>query len=92
MSDATNTETDAVEAAPEPERLHGALVDRLARPGRCSTRLASSTSPSVKALADDGYAMCVDLTGVDYLGHMARSVARRHRRPSASRSWSTCST
>jgi hypothetical protein len=26
MSDATNTEADAVEAVPEPERLHGALV------------------------------------------------------------------
>jgi NADH-quinone oxidoreductase subunit C len=28
----------------------------------------------VKALADDGYAMCVDLTAVDYLRHPGRSL------------------
>jgi NADH-quinone oxidoreductase subunit C len=28
----------------------------------------------VKALADDGYAMCVDLTAVDYLGHPGRAL------------------
>jgi NADH-quinone oxidoreductase subunit C len=28
----------------------------------------------VKALVDDGYTMCVDLTGVDYLEHMARAL------------------
>ena len=29
---------------------------------------------SVKALADDGYTMCVDLTGVDYLELAGRTV------------------
>ena len=28
----------------------------------------------VKALADEGYAMCVDLTAVDYLNHMQRPL------------------
>jgi NADH-quinone oxidoreductase subunit C len=28
----------------------------------------------VKSLVDDGYTMCVDLTGVDYLAHMARPL------------------
>jgi NADH-quinone oxidoreductase subunit C len=28
----------------------------------------------VKSLADDGFAMCVDLTGVDYLRHMGRQL------------------
>jgi NADH-quinone oxidoreductase subunit C len=28
----------------------------------------------VKALVDDGYTMCADLTGVDYLEHMARAL------------------
>ena len=28
----------------------------------------------VKSLDDDGYTMCVDLTGVDYLAHMARPL------------------
>ena len=29
---------------------------------------------SIKALADDGYTMCVDLTGVDYLELAGRTV------------------
>jgi NADH-quinone oxidoreductase subunit C len=29
----------------------------------------------VKALADDGYSMCIDLTAVDYFEHMDRSTA-----------------
>ena len=45
----------------------------------------------VKALLDDGYEMCVDLTAVDYLAHPGRAAARRRRAPSASRSSSTCS-
>ena len=74
MSDATNTETDAIEAAPEPERLHGALVtDSHGQVVLHPTR--EQYVSVVKALADDGYAMCVDLTGVDYLGHMSRPVA-----------------
>ena len=28
----------------------------------------------VKALADDGYTMCVDVTAVDYLAHLDRAV------------------
>ena len=29
---------------------------------------------TVKQLADDGYAMCIDLCGVDYLGHPDRAL------------------
>jgi NADH-quinone oxidoreductase subunit C len=74
MSDATNTDPEAVAAAPEPERLHGALVtDSHGQVVLHPTR--EQYVGVVKALADDGYAMCVDLTGVDYLGHMGRPVA-----------------
>ena len=34
----------------------------------------------MKALVDDGYTMCVDLTGVDYLEHMARPLPDGDRR------------
>ena len=30
--------------------------------------------PMVKLLADEGYVMCIDLTGVDYLRHMDRPL------------------
>ena len=30
--------------------------------------------PMVKLLADEGYVMCVDLTGIDYLRHMDRPL------------------
>ncbi len=35
---------------------------------------------TVKRLVDDGYTMCIDLTGVDYLETARALVARRHRR------------
>ena len=74
MSDTTNTDPEPVEAAPEPVRLHGALVtDSLGQVVLHPTR--EQYVAVVKALADDGYAMCVDVTGVDYLGHMGRPVA-----------------
>jgi NADH-quinone oxidoreductase subunit C len=73
MSDTSNTEPAAVEAVPEPARMHGALVtDSLGQVVLHPTR--EQYVAVVKALADDGYAMCVDVTGVDYLGHMARPV------------------
>jgi NADH-quinone oxidoreductase subunit C len=74
MSDMPNAQDDTVEAAPEPERVHGALVtDSFGQVVLHPTR--EQYVAVVKALADDGYAMCVDLTGVDYLGHMTRAVA-----------------
>ncbi len=44
----------------------------------------------VKSLVDDGFTMCVDLTGVDYLAHMARPLPATSW-PSVSRWSSTCS-
>lgn len=49
----------AAEPAPDPAVRHVARDDYLA---------------TVKALADEGYVMCVDLTAVDYLAHRDRVV------------------
>ena len=74
MSDATNTEADAVTAAPDPVMMHGCPVtDSLGQVVLHPTR--EQYVGVVKALADEGYAMCVDITAVDYLQHMSRPVA-----------------
>ena len=59
---------------------------------RCCTPTREQYVDVVKALLDDGYEMCVDLTAVDYLDSPGAAAARRRRPPSASRSSSTCST
>ena len=46
----------------------------------------------VKALADEGYAMVIDLCGVDYLDLHAAGRCPTASRRSGSKSWSTCST
>ena len=46
----------------------------------------------IKALVDEGYTMCVDLCGVDYLEFMDRALPARSSTASDSRSSSTCST
>lgn len=70
MSDAPAAEDTTApesEPAPEPERLHGALVtwsagQKVLHPER------SELATLVRTLRDDaGYAMCLDLCGVDYL-------------------------
>ena len=74
MSDATDTDVAAdVEAAEPAAELHGCVLAE-----SCGQAVVHPTAaqyfPLVKALADDGYTMCVDLTGVDYLEHMARPL------------------
>ena len=76
MSDATasDTGTDAPEATPEPPTMHGCPVtDSRGQVVLHPTR--EQYVGVVKALADEGYAMCVDLTGVDYLELAGRTVA-----------------
>ncbi len=74
MTDETTIE-DVVEEQPEPEAptFHGCVVAE-----SCGQEVVHPTREQyldlVKALADEGYAMCVDLTAVDYLEHMARPL------------------
>jgi NADH-quinone oxidoreductase subunit C len=71
----TGTETPVDEEAPEPEatEMHGAPLTR--------SRGQDVLHPSretyldvVQALRDDGYAMCIDVTAVDYLANPARDL------------------
>ncbi|MGI9645127.1 MAG: NADH-quinone oxidoreductase subunit C [Ilumatobacteraceae bacterium] len=75
MTDETTTD-DAVDEEPtEPEAptVHGCIVTE-----SCGQEVVHPTREQyldlVKGLADEGYAMCVDLTAVDYLEHMSRPV------------------
>ncbi len=61
-----STETDAVEA-PRTDAATPAI------PAVLHTDAAGYLA-LVKSLVDDGYTMCVDLTGVDYLAHMNRPL------------------
>jgi NADH-quinone oxidoreductase subunit C len=76
MADATTPEPDAaepVEPADDASRVHGCpAVESLGQLVIHPTR--EQYVDVVKALADDGYAMCVDLTAVDYLGLMQRAL------------------
>ena len=71
----TGTDTPVDEEAPEPEptEMHGAPLTR--------SRGQDVLHPSretyvevVEALRDDGFAMCVDVTAVDYLANPAREL------------------
>ena len=74
VAEAATTEADAPEPAPEPERLHGALVtwsgdQQVLHPSR------DELVALVQALGDeDGYHLCLDVAGVDYLRHPGRST------------------
>ena len=72
MSETDNT-TDAPEVAHTPPTLHGCTVS-----DSCGQVVVHPSREQyvdlVKSLADDGYAMVVDLCGVDYLDHMGRSL------------------
>jgi len=62
------------EAQPvEPERLHGCLVVRKGTQVVVHVPRADYVEV-LSALADDGYHVCLDLTGVDYLKHLDRVV------------------
>jgi NADH-quinone oxidoreductase subunit C len=71
----TTTETPAVEPepTPEPERLHGCLVtysreQKVVHVGR------ADYVKVLRSLVADGFTMCADLCGVDYLTHPGRSL------------------
>ena len=69
MSDAAPaTDEVAPEPTPEPELLHGAPVLTVR-----GTRVVHPTRDQlvgvVRALRDEGWVQCLDLTGVDYLAH-----------------------
>jgi NADH-quinone oxidoreductase subunit C len=69
-AESDTAESDAAEAAPE---LHGCvLVESCGQPVVHPRH--DQYLPLIKALVDDGYTMCVDLTGVDYLRHMTRPL------------------
>jgi NADH-quinone oxidoreductase subunit C len=76
VSDATEVD-DAVEAETEPEtdpeELHGCPLTR--RFGQVVLHPSREQYVDVvKALADDGYTMCADLTAADYLAHPGRPL------------------
>ena len=63
----------AAEQSPEPDLVHGvpgswSHGQRVLHPSR------EQLTPLVKALHDDGYMMCLDLCGVDYLAHPGRAL------------------
>jgi NADH-quinone oxidoreductase subunit C len=76
VADAGQTEADDVEESAEPiepERRYGALVSRsldqvVLHPSR------EQLLEVVRALHDDGYLMCLDVTAVDYLTHPGREL------------------
>jgi NADH-quinone oxidoreductase subunit C len=75
MSDVTTPDTDAAEpaAADEPVLVHGCVsVESHGQHVLFPSR--SQYLDVIKALADDGYAMCIDLTAVDYLVFMQRAL------------------
>jgi len=76
MSDATTPEPDAAapaDAVDEPVLMHDCVVvESLGQVVLHPTR--EQYVGVIKALADDGYAMCVDLTAVDYLNFMTRPL------------------
>ena len=66
------TDAEEVEHAdPAPDELHG--CPRTERRGQVVLHPSRATYvDTVKALTDDGYTMCVDVTGVDYLAYGGR--------------------
>lgn len=71
--DATEGDEQQADEAVEPVTLHGCPVtDHRGQTVLHPTRAQYETV--VKALADDGYQMCVDLTAVDYLQHPNRAL------------------
>jgi NADH-quinone oxidoreductase subunit C len=69
----TETPTPEVAPAPEPETLHGCLVtysrdQKVVHVGR------SGYLALLRSLVADGFTMCADLCGVDYLTHPGRPL------------------
>jgi NADH-quinone oxidoreductase subunit C len=77
VTDAQPAEQDRVtaeaDAAPEPDELYG--CPRSSSHGQVVIHPTRDTYiAAVKALTDDGYTMCVDLTVVDYLAYSGRAL------------------
>jgi NADH-quinone oxidoreductase subunit C len=66
-------DAERIDAAPEPAELYGSR-----RADSCGQLVIHPSRETyvdaVKALTDDGYTMCVDLTAVDYLSFRDRTV------------------
>jgi NADH-quinone oxidoreductase subunit C len=74
MSDATTTSGAAPEsAAPQPELLHGAPV-LYSRGQKVVFCTKTDYVKVIKALKADGFTLCADLCGVDYLTTVTRSL------------------
>jgi NADH-quinone oxidoreductase subunit C len=72
-TDGSDTEVTTPDGDTEPTTIHGCVVsDSRGQVVVHPTR--EQYVDLVKALADDGYAMVVDLTGVDYLDHLGRPL------------------
>jgi NADH-quinone oxidoreductase subunit C len=71
----TDAPVDEVEVAPEVEveLLHGRPVTRLRGEVVVHTDVAGYR-PLVEALREDGYDVCIDVTAVDYLTHVGRTL------------------
>ena len=89
MSDASATQPDEAAPTPEPPSMHGCpQTDSRGQVVLHPTR--EQYLGVVRALLDDGYEMCVDLTATDYLLMPERALPAGVA-PSASRWSSTCS-
>ncbi len=66
----TDDVADRIEATPE---LHGCVLVETGGQTVVHPR-PDQYLDLVKALDDDGYTMCIDLTGVDYLEHLGRPL------------------
>lgn len=73
MTDAEVEITPDEAPAPAPEALHGAVVETV-RGERVLHPSRDQLVGVVRSLRDDGYLMCLDITGVDYLTHPNRAV------------------
>ena len=80
----------APDVAPEPELLHGAPVTRH-RGQRVLHPPRERLVEVVRALRDEGWLMCLDVAGVDYLAHRPPATCPRASSPSASSSSSRSS-
>lgn len=71
--DPATEESVAPDSAPEPEMIHGVPVAY-----SCEQRVAHPTReqlvPLVRTLRDEGWLMCLDVAGVDYLAYPQREL------------------
>jgi NADH-quinone oxidoreductase subunit C len=75
VTDVTPDEaTDAPEAPPEPELRHGAPVVTDARGQTVVFASRDQYAALMRALKDEGFNFCADLTAVDYLPHPDRPL------------------